>query len=192
MRKIKSELRAEYKNKRKNIAEKSLIDEEIQTTFLKSDVYRNAKSILCYCALDDEISTDKIILTALNDKKIVAAAKCLDKNGNMDFFVINSLDDLSSGAYNIREPKDNCALVNDFTNSIIIVPALCFDSNGYRLGYGKGYYDRYLQKHSLISVGLCYNSNIVNQLPIDKYDKSVDYIVTQNKIIFCKNGGKNG
>lgn len=192
MRKVKSELRIEYKNKRKSIANKSLTDTEIQTAFLESDVYKNAKSILCYCALEDEISTDKILLKAFEDKKTVAAAKCLDRNGNMEFFVINSMEDLSCGAYNIREPKATCVAFSDFEDSVILVPALCFDNNGYRLGYGKGYYDRYLQKHSLISVGLCYNNNIINQLPIDKYDKSVDYIVTQNKIIDCKNGGKNG
>lgn len=192
MHKIKSELRAEFKKKRKNIADKVLVDKKIQKNFLESSIYKNSKSILCYCALDDEISTDDIILQALNDQKIVAAAKCIDMNGNMDFYVINSLSDLSSGAYNIREPEDNCDLVTDFENCVILVPALCFDYNGYRLGYGKGYYDRYLQKHSLISVGLCYNNSIADELPVNNYDKSVDYIITQNKIIDCKNGGKNG
>lgn len=192
MRKIKSQLRAEYKIKRKNILDKALLDCQIQDNFLNSDIYKNASTILCYCSLDDEISTDRIIKKSLDDKKIVAAAKCLDTNGNMEFYIINSFNDLFSGSYNIREPKDYCKAVIDFENSVIVVPALCFDTFGYRLGYGKGYYDRYLQNHSLISVGLCYNSNIISQLPTDKYDKAVDYIVTQNKIIDCKNGGKNG
>lgn len=192
MRKIKDELRAEYKKKRKNMSDKFLSDREIQKTFLESDIYNNAQSILCYCALKDEISTDQIIKKAFEDKKTVAVPRCLDADGNMEFFVIHSLSDLSQGAYNIREPKDTCAVFNNFENSVILVPALCFDKNGFRLGYGKGYYDRYLQKHAFICVGLCYNSNIVNQLPVDCYDRAVDCIVTQNKIFDCKNGGKNG
>lgn len=69
MRKIKDELRAEYKKKRKNMSDKFLLDREIQKTFLESDIYNNAQSILCYCALMDEISTDEIIKKAFEDKK---------------------------------------------------------------------------------------------------------------------------
>ena len=69
--------------------------------------------------------------------------------------------------------------------------ALCFDKSGNRLGYGKGYYDRYLQNHSLISFGLCYNRLIIDYVVNDAYDKRVDFVVSEKRIITC-NGGQNG
>ena len=184
---IKSELRRIFKEKRKRLVDKAHKDELICKRLLSSSLYKNADLILCYASLETEISTDSIIRSAVAEGKRVALPLCIDKNGNMKFYLINSLSDISEGAFGIKEPNaEKCGSVEDFTNSICIVPALSIDRNGYRLGYGKGYYDRFLKNYSSISVGLCYNEFISKDLPIDEFDKAVDYIASEDKIISVK------
>ena len=156
------------------------------------DEIKKADTVLCYISLDDEICTDEIVSALLGLGKRVGAPYCVDNNGNMDFYYITDFDDLKIQSFGVREPViEKCKKVTSFDNTIIILPGLCFDSNGNRLGYGKGYYDRFLQIHSLISVGLCYNSLIVKNVPTDTYDKKVDLIVSENGVVNV-NGGKNG
>ena len=188
----KKELRSLMKSRRKNITDKIQRDCSVTKNLFALDKYKNAKTVLCYMSLDDEICTDEIVRTSLKNGKRVAVPFCVDNDGNMDFYYINSLNDLSVQSFGVREPIiEKCEKVTTFENTIIILPGLCFDKTGNRLGYGKGYYDRFLQIHPLISVGLCYNSLIVKNVPIDEYDKKVDIIVSENGVINV-NGGKNG
>lgn len=190
---LKSEIRKEIKHQRKLIENKIELDDKIISQLICSDFYKSSNTILSYASLDDEICTDKLINNALSDGKTVALPYCCDNEGHMLFYIINSTDDLINGSFGVREPNINkCTLLNNFDNAIIIVPGLCFSPDGSRLGYGKGYYDRFLQNKSLISIGLCYNSFIINNIPADKYDIPVDYIISEKRIYNCKNGGKNG
>lgn len=188
----KKELRSYIKIKRKSVENKAEKDSLVAQNLLSLDEIKKADTILCYISLDDEIYTDEIVRVLLDSGKRVGAPYCVDNNGNMDFYYITDFDDLRIQSFGVREPViEKCKKVTSFDNTIIILPGLCFDSNGNRLGYGKGYYDRFLQIHSLISVGLCYNSLIVKKVPTDMYDKKADIIVTENDIIRI-NGGKNG
>ena len=102
----------------------------------------------------------------------------------MEFYYINAMNDLKSGFFGVREPDINkCEKITDFSDSICIVPAIAYDKSGYRLGYGKGYYDRFLKNNTLISVGVCYNELIEENLPRDEYDIPVNYIITQSGLI---------
>lgn len=169
---------------RKELLNKNSKDESICVNFLNSDIYLKSKQIFCYAALNGEIATDLIIKSAFEDNKLVALPVCSDLNGSMDFYYIKSLVDVKIGAFGILEPDiSKCEKAVDFHSAVCIVPALSFDKNGFRLGYGKGYYDRFLEKFTSISVGLCYNSFLSDVLPINKYDKSVDYIFTENGAI---------
>ena len=188
----KKELRSYIKTKRKSVENKAEKDSLVAQNLLSLDEIKKAYTVLCYISLDDEICTDEIIRVLLDSGKSVGAPYCVDNNGNMDFYYITDFDDLRIQSFGVREPViEKCKKVTSFDNTIIILPGLCFDSNGNRLGYGKGYYDRFLQIHSLISVGLCYNSLIVKKVPTDMYDKKADIIVTENDVIRI-NGGKNG
>lgn len=188
----KKELRSYIKTKRKSVENKAEKDSLVAQNLLSLDEIKKADTILCYISLDDEICTDEIVRVLLDSGKSVGAPYCVDNNGNMDFYYITDFDDLRIQSFGVREPViEKCKKVTSFDNTIIILPGLCFDPNGNRLGYGKGYYDRFLQIHSLISVGLCYNSLIVKKVPTDMYDKKADIIVTENDIIRI-NGGKNG
>lgn len=184
---IKSELRRLYREKRKTLADKEIKDRQICECFLNSQLYKDSQTLLCYAALKDEINTDRIIERALKDGKKVALPRCSDLNGNMDFYFIKSLSDLSVGAFGIREPDPTAyEKVQDFSNCVCLVPALAFDESGYRLGYGKGYYDRFMKKFIIISVGLCYNEFLKDTLPVENHDEAVDCIATENEII-CLN-----
>lgn len=180
----KNELRKQLKIKRKNIENKTDISNAIFEKLISCDEYKKADQILCYVSYGDEISTNDIIEYSLNIGKKVAVPYCVDDKGTMEFYYINSFDDLVIGSFGIREPSiKKCDKVTNFDNSIIVVPALSFDKNGYRIGYGKGYYDRFLQKHPLKSIGLCYNTLVLDELPIDKYDRNVNIVITEKQML---------
>ena len=189
---IKNELRRFFRSKRKSIVDKELKDRRICETFLNSRLYSDYKTVLCYAALKDEINADYIIEKALKDGKKVAVPLCTDKNGNMEFYYINSLSELCEGAFGIREPDPQKSMkVDDYSGCICLVPALAFDKRGYRLGYGKGYYDRFIKKFIIISAGLCYNELLSDELPAEKHDEAVDYIITENEITCLNRRIKN-
>lgn len=186
---MKNDLRKKYKQLRKGIQSKKELDTAICMNFLQSDLYKNADAVLCYSSLPDEISTDLIINQALSDGKILALPVCTDSNGNMNFYIINSPDELALGSFSVMEPnKDICVPFGTSLSPVCVVPALCFDKKGYRIGYGKGYYDKFLKKFTSVSVGLCYNGFIEDNLPCDEFDEKVDFIITQSNILNCKGG----
>ena len=184
---VKSELRKHFREMRKTISDKQDKDFLICQNVIQSDLFKNSNQILCYYPLKDEINTLLIIETALKRGKKTALPFCVDENGNMDFYYINSFDDLKSGSFDIMEPDiDKCEKVVDFNSSLCIVPAFSFDKKGFRLGYGKGYYDKFLKKFTFNSIGLCYNNFLGDSLPVDKHDVAVMYIATEDKIKLCK------
>ena len=97
------------------------------------------------------------------------------------------LTDLKEGYFNVLEPiTDN--MVTNFDNCVSITPGICFDKNNYRVGYGKGFYDRYFQKaetmgNSLVKCGIAYDMQICDGIEADPYDRHLDMIVTENRII---------
>jgi len=178
---MKEDLRKKYKKLRTELNNKSIKDKSICKNFLNSNLYKKSTTILCYYSTKEEIDTKKIIKKALSDNKKVALPKCLDKNGHMKFYYIKSINEVEKGLFNIMEPKTNAEVTN-FTNAIILVPGFTFDKNGYRLGYGKGYYDRFLAQNNLISIGLCYEEFINEELSISLYDQKIDFLISENNI----------
>lgn len=191
---VKQELRKHLKKERANIVNKELLSKEIIKKVTSSTLYKSAETVLCYSSLKDEVDTKHLMKLIHDDGKKLALPRCINSDGQMNFYIVDDLENqLENGSYNVLEPNiDTCKQIENFDNSIIIVPGISFDLKGYRLGYGKGYYDRFLKNHSLISIGLCYNCLIKNELPIDKYDLPVNYVITESHIIDCNNGGKNG
>lgn len=181
---IKNDLRLELKNKRANILNKIEKDDLICRNFLDSGIYRASEEILCYCSTGSEIDTSSIINASLRDGKKLFLPKCTDNNGNMTFYRVKDVNCLVKGAFGIYEPDESfCSPASGFINAVCVVPGLTFDKKGYRLGYGKGYYDRFLEKFTIISAGLCYNELISDMLPAEKHDLPVDYIFTDCSVI---------
>lgn len=176
----KTELRRLYRSVRKSITknEKSDFDKRIFIRLINSALYRNSDCILIYVSVNDEADTSDIIKYALDDGKIVAVPYCV--GDKMDFLIISSLKDLSDGEFGIPTANpEKCSLVTDFKNTLCIVPGLSFDRFGNRLGYGGGYYDRFLSDKYLVTVGITYERCLSEFLQSEKHDVIIDYILTE-------------
>ena len=168
-------LRKKYKEKRDNIKNKVTKDNLIYQKVINNKDILSSKTLLIYISINSEIDTIKIINYFLNTKNI-AVPKIIDNN--MYFCYVTNLNELTSGKYNIPEPT-NENIVTDFDNAICIVPGICFDKENYRVGYGKGYYDRFLSKNKIKTIGLCYKECIVKKIDNDKYDYKIDEVITE-------------
>lgn len=169
----KNELRKIYKYIRNNIKDRNIQNEIIFNKVISLEKVKKAYTILIYVSFNNEVDTLNIIKYFLGKKK-VAVPKV---NGNeMNFYYIDSFNDLSKGSFNILEPITTNKVTN-FDNSICIVPGLCFDKENYRLGYGKGYYDKFLSNKNIYTIGLSYKETIIKKLPIDKYDIKLDKVI---------------
>ena len=182
----KSTLRRFFLQKRKFLLEKNpekkrSLDLEIQSRLLMSEEYRNASLVLCYVSRDFEIDTLGVLLAALSNGKRVAVPKCED-DGGMRFYPIKSLSDLKTGSFGIKEPKENSRPLEEFGGSICICPALCCDMRGYRVGFGKGYYDRFLKTYEGGTLSLCYSDALIPAIDAQAYDIPVHIVVTDEFI----------
>ncbi len=180
IRKIKTELRNQFKDRRRkmpyiNKAEKDFF---IFNRIISTKEFIDSDLVLTFVSTDIEVNTRSIINYALNQGKKVAVPKCFP-DSHMEFYYINSIDELSVGCFSVLEPSMNDNnIVVDFYSSVCIVPGLGFDMEGYRLGYGKGYYDRYLSRYTNNMIGICYSSCLKNTLPHGRYDRKINILIT--------------
>lgn len=152
-----------------------------EKAFMNSSIYKDSKYILIYFPIKSEPDTLLIIKDALDNNKFVFLPKVLSDD-TMNFYKIDSLEDLSAGSFGISEPETDVEYNNQ--PAICIVPGLAFDGNGNRLGYGKGYYDRFLyNRKNIVKAGFCPECNYVDSLPSEDTDITMDYIIVDDKII---------
>lgn len=185
IRQVKRELRQKYRALRSEMdpAQKAAEDIAIFRRLSESPMYQKAKVLLCYVSTGIEVDTRRILEQAFADGKSVAVPCCLDENGSMAFYYINSLSELSPATYGLLEPDPHKARIyTDESASVCIVPGFAFDANGYRIGFGKGFYDRFLHRYSGVKIGICYSSCITSRLPHGRHDIAADYIVTPKYI----------
>lgn len=159
-------------------------DSNIFNYFLKFDKLRDLNTFLIYVSTENEVGTKLLIKYLLSENKVVAVPVCKNK-GIMHFIKINSIEDLTESFYGIPEPVlDEDKMITEFKNAVCIVPGVSFDRTGKRIGYGGGYYDRFLEKaDNILTIGLCYESMLCDFVPSEPHDKSVDYIITEKGII---------
>ncbi len=177
----KKALRKELKSKRKELCYSCLkadMDKAVYKKLISCELVTKADCILCYISTEIEVDTIKFLEYCFDNDITVAVPKCTAEE--MTFHIISSFGDTEKGMYDITEPKADCPLYDslDFNSAVCIVPGLTFDDNGYRLGYGKGYYDKFLSKFNGKSIGLCYKSYMNYEIPKDKYDLSTDIVIT--------------
>lgn len=189
IREHKTELRENYKRIRREMPVnlKKLRDEKIFSKLIGLDSYKAAKTVLTYVSTDIEVDTIRFIKHALGDGKTVAVPRCVPNTRDMTFYIINSLCDLEHGSFSVLEPiAKKCRKLTDFKEAFCIVPALVYDRYGYRLGYGKGYYDRFLSAHpNMFLVGIGYCCCTVTELVHGRFDVAVDTLVTEKYVKKC-------
>lgn len=187
---LKADLRAKYRKIRECCPAdvKKSLDQSLTQIFLNLHEYKQCEKLFVFVSSPIEVDTTDIICQALNDGKQVAVPKCTDKNGKMEFYFIKSLNQLEKGAFGIMEPKENiCEQVSDLRSGLCIVPGICFDMFGYRIGFGKGYYDRFLERFGGTTAGLCYSKCMEHELPRGNHDKRVDILITEKFINHTNN-----
>lgn len=178
----KRALRQQMKLARNSLQNKTQLSEVICNTLLETELYKNCGSIFLYASAGSEVETELITKSAFSLGKKIAFPKCIDNKGNMKFYLINSLSELKEDMYGIMAPVTHCEAGCGNELSLCIVPGLAFSSDGYRLGYGKGYYDRFLSEFKGVSIGFCYDACIRDSIPKNEYDKKVNYLITDKRI----------
>ncbi len=181
----KRKKRAHYKKLRASCPAgvKARLDEALQQQVLSLEEYKNCQTLFIFVSSPIECDTSKIISDAFSQGKRVAVPRCADKSGKMDFYYIRSVSDLSPGTFSLLEPNpETCEKVTDFSSGLCIVPGLCFDLEGYRVGFGKGYYDRFLDDFKGVTAGICYSKYTEKQLPRGTHDRHTDILVTERFI----------
>ena len=190
IRKYKLELREQCKKRRREMPaeEKLAKDLAIAEKVTKLYQYRSAKLIMIYVSTAIEVDTYNIIKRAWQDGKKVAVPRCIPYTRQKEYHYITSFDDLSPGTFSVLEPDESLPIVTDFSESLMLVPAFIFSANGYRLGYGKGYYDRYMSRYDGSAVGICYVEDFKLKMFHGRYDRPVETVVTNEWI---RNTSKN-
>ena len=182
IRPIKAGLREQYKRLRRNMPREiqDAYDETIARRVAALWQYKRCRMLLTYVSTAIEVDTRRIIERALADGKQVAVPRCVPGTRDMEFYLIRGLDEPEPGTFGVLEPRpDPARLVKDFSSGLCLIPALCYDWHGYRLGYGKGYYDRFLANFGGHMVGICYSECVRRKLPHGRFDRPAELLVTE-------------
>ena len=172
---------------------RAICDKELCRRVTQLPEWKQARIVLTYLSFGSEVETRWLVVEAFEQGKLVACPRCMGagETRRLDWHVIKSLENLEQSAFGMLEPLDNPAtLVGEsaYPASIAIVPGLAFDRSGYRIGYGAGYYDRFLSGYSQVegatSVGLCREVALQVQLPcLEAHDVPVGIVATESRVI---------
>ena len=188
IKEAKDALRAEYKARRLEMGAdvRTARDRQICDFATGLASFRFAEFVLLYAATPEEICIDEIATAAFAKGKKVAFPRCHKETHTMTYHIVSSLDELYPDSYGIREPSPDAPIYdpeNDLGSAICFVPGLVYDKSGYRLGYGKGFYDRFLSSFKGSSIGVVYSDFILPEVPRGRFDMTVD-------ILLCEKGVK--
>lgn len=178
---MKKELRKKFIIERNTLSDewRDYASTKIFSTIENNELFKLAEKIFIFVGFGSEIETMPFIKKWINKKQIFVPK--IDNN-TMNLVHITSLQELTEGHFGILEPTSTTYYTEEV--DLVITPSIVFDKNGYRLGYGKGYYDKYFAKNKYkTSIGLSYDKLLQERVPIDKYDKKVDIIITEEKTL---------
>ncbi len=183
----KDAIRKEFSAKRDSIPleHRALYSEKICNCAKNLVSFRHADIILLYAPIKSEIDVMPLAKAALEQGKKIAFPRCNTEDRTMKFHFISSFDDFEIGAYGIREPKSSLPVYDPENTpgvAVCFVPGIAFDVFGYRLGYGKGYYDKFLNVFRGSTIGFTFNSLITDKLPRGRFDLHCDIMITESGI----------
>lgn len=182
----KTTLRNEAIKKLKNLPaeERKRIEVKLKEQLLSSSLWSGAETIGITMAQGFEWSTKPIIEAAWEQNKTLCVPKCYPKENRLDFFELKSFDQLEVVYYNLLEPKPEMTKgIKKKSIDLLVVPGVVFDRNGYRIGFGGGYYDRFLKDYPNTSVSLCSSFQLVDHVPTEDFDIAVNYLITEDEMI---------
>ncbi len=147
------------------------------------DEFRAASQLLCHVSKDSEVETQALMENLLKEGRrvLIPVAK---RDGTLQWSKLNRLDELEPGAFGVLEPRaDSLRLREPAKNALVIVPCVAFDMSGQRLGYGKGFYDRFLAQHGGKTIGLAFETQKVERIPAEAHDVPLDVVVTESQVL---------
>ena len=181
---IKSALRKTALAARRAIPDKTRKSELIAERVFCDPDFAAARTVALYKSLSSEVGTDLIIARALGQGKRVALPKVF--GDTMGFFEIREGERLQKSSFGVLEPAgEESRRVSPEEFDLVLVPGLCFDRGGNRLGFGRGYYDRFLPLTRAKTVGLCFDEQLCTEgvIPTDEYDVKMHKIITEKESI---------
>ena len=178
MKMNKKEIRKQMLQQRDSISDKQKVDDELLKELENLEEFKNSENFFVYVSFGSEFNTHKLIKDLLEQEKKVYVPYVKSK-GHMIAVEIKSMDDLAPGAYGILEPKN--PVESDVKFDFMLVPGLCFDKNKYRIGYGGGFYDRFIDKigEDSYKVSIVYDFQLVDDLHPEEFDRPVDKLIIQ-------------
>lgn len=164
---------------------------EAQQRLMDAPCWRNARSVALYVALKGELSTDRLLDAAWKSGRVVWLPRVRPQEpGRMEFAACAGPEQLRPGPFGLREPKDALPGLGPeeagraFRPDLLVLPGLAFDRRGGRLGFGGGYYDRFLDSTlACPRVGLCFAFQITSNLPLEQWDQRVHYLCTEEQFL---------
>lgn len=181
---MKNELRKKYLALRQEKDENDLnkASEKIIENLESIDVFQKAETIMVYVSYRNEVATHSLIKKLISLKKRVCVPMC-EENCNMTAREIKDFAELVPGSYGILEPKENTYVMPKEEIDFVVVPGCVFSRTGHRIGYGKGYYDRFLKGIKAKTAGLSFGFCLLDDVPYEKTDVSLDFVVTEQEIV---------
>ncbi|MBS6502711.1 MULTISPECIES: 5-formyltetrahydrofolate cyclo-ligase [unclassified Clostridium] len=172
-------------------SKKEIMDTKIFNELINTELYKKASNIFIYISFSNEINTINIIEKAFEDRKNVFIPKVYKDEKSMKAIKLNSFDELKKNSMGILEPIDDSDYIEKENIDLIVVPGVVFDNECNRIGYGGGYYDRYLNeiKSKENKIALAYDLQVVDKIECEAHDIKVDYIITNTRIIKNTNNG---
>lgn len=176
MNQYKQQLRSQIRQLKRSMSPEEITrrSDVLCHMVLASDVYRNARTIYGYLPFNQEVRTMPLLLQALADGKQVALPKCYGRE--MRFIQVKDLSRIQHSRFGAPEPLEDFPLAGD-SSALVLVPGLAFDASGHRMGYGGGFYDRFLsQEPNHPTIALCFDFQLLPHLETEPHDISVDTI----------------
>ena len=170
---MKKEIRKELLYLRDNLEDRYNKSMIIKNKILDLDIYKKSKVIAIYYSMKSEVDTKVLIKESLSLGKKIVLPRIINKN-KMIFIEINSDTEYEKNPFGVMEP-----IGEEYTDiDLIICPGVAFDKSNNRLGYGRGYYDKYLAKHDIYKIGICYHEQLIDKIEVEEHDINMDLVIT--------------
>lgn len=159
------------------VVQRTAEDDILFSAFLALPEVAQAKTVFLFCGIGTEPDTSRLFVPLLEQGKRICLPRMLPGR-HMEVRQYCPDRPLAKHPFGILEPDEGCPLVDTHEINLVLVPALCYDRNGFRLGMGGGYYDRWLESFSGATVGLCRQALLQDVLPTEPHDRPVDVVIT--------------
>ncbi len=186
---MKQTLKSEIVEKRKSLGKEGIKEKsaKIKENFYSLPEFKRAKNIMFYVSFNNEVDTIEMIKELLIKKeKNIIVPYVVKGNPILQLSEIKNFDELEQKTFGILEPKEGFIREFDIKNlDLVIVPGIVFDEQGHRIGYGYGYYDRFLRKlkKNVKKIGFAYEFQLIDKIPQERHDVPLDIVITDKRVI---------